>query len=281
MIWHTARGTLDLENRGVIMGILNVTPDSFSDGGLFFDTDRAVAHAIRMCEEGAGIIDIGGESTRPGAAAITASEERRRVVPTVEGLLARVPGCLVSIDTSKAEVARAALQSGAAIINDVTSLQGDAAMGQVAAETQAGVVLMHMQGTPLTMQREPFYHDVLGEVRTALRERMQAAQAQGIEARCLAFDPGIGFGKTFEHNLTLLRRLPELRIDQRPLVVGVSRKSFLGKITGTASLPDRLWSTVALTALLRDRGARVFRVHDVRENVAALQAAEAVLGREG
>ncbi len=263
------------------MGILNVTPDSFSDGGRFSDAGRAVAHAVEMCEQGAGIIDIGGESTRPGAAPVQAAEERRRVVPVVVGLLARIPDALVSVDTSKAEVARAALEAGAAIINDVTALRGDADMARLVARTGAGLVLMHMQGTPATMQLEPRYGDVVAEVRDFLRERAAAAQAAEIEPGRIAYDPGIGFGKTSEHNLALLRQMPALTDSTRPVVIGVSRKAFLGKIADSAVLSERLWPTVALTALLRQRGARLFRVHDVRENVAALKAAEAVLGTTG
>ena len=278
MIWQTARGTIDLGTRGALMGIVNVTPDSFSDGGTYFGVESAVAHAVRLCEEGAAIIDVGGESTRPGSSPVSADEERRRILPVIEGLLARVPSCLVSVDTSKAEVARAALEAGAAIINDVTALQGDQQMGHLIARTGAGVVLMHMRGTPLTMQQKPFYGNVVNEVRNFLRERLKAAQESGIDLPRIAFDPGIGFGKDLEHNLTLLRQLPELRIEDRPLVLGVSRKSFLSKIAPATSMPERLWPTVALTALLRCHGARVLRVHDVRENLAALRTAEAMLG---
>ena len=278
MIWQTAHGTIDLGSRGALMGIVNVTPDSFSDGGTYFGVESAVAHAVRLCEEGAAIIDVGGESTRPGSSPVPPDEERRRILPVIEGLLARVPGCLVSVDTSKAEVARAALEAGAAIINDVTALRGDPQMGRLIAETGAGVVLMHMRGTPLSMQQKPFYENVVNEVRNFLRERMKAARESGIDLPRIAFDPGIGFGKDLEHNLTLLRQLPELRIEDRPLVLGVSRKSFLSKIAPATSMPERLWSTVALTALLRGHGAQVLRVHDVRENLAALRTAEAMLG---
>ena len=278
MFWQTARGTMDLGSHGALMGIVNVTPDSFSDGGTFFSLDSAIEHAVRLCEQGAAIIDVGGESTRPGSSPVPAGEERRRVLPVIEGLLARIPNCLVSVDTSKAEVARAALEAGAAIINDVTALQGDPQMSPLIAKTGAGVVLMHMRGIPLTMQQEPFYEDVVNEVHNFLSERMQAAREAGIRLPCIAFDPGIGFGKGLEHNLALLRQLPELRIDDRPLVIGVSRKSFLSKIAPAPSMPERLWPTVGLTALLRARGAQVLRVHDVRENLAALRAVEAVLG---
>ena len=278
MIWQTARGAIDLGSHGALMGILNVTPDSFSDGGEYFSRESAVEHAIRMCEEGAAIIDVGGESTRPGSSPVSAGEERRRVLPVIEGLLARLPACLISVDTSKAEVARAAMEAGAAIINDVTALAGDPGMRRVAAATRAGVVLMHMRGTPLLMQQNPFYENVVKEVHNSLNESMMLAVKSGVDARCIALDPGIGFGKGLEHNLALLRHLPELRIDDRPLVLGVSRKSFLSRIAPATSMPERLWPTVALTGLLRSLGAQVLRVHDVRENLMALRAVEAVLG---
>ncbi len=279
MIWQLGGGrTLDLSERGVVMGILNVTPDSFSDGGNFFDAGRAVEQALTMLDEGAAIIDLGGESTRPGAAPVPADEEIRRVVPVLEALLRQRPNCLVSIDTSKAAVARAGLARGAAIINDVTALRGDPATAAVVAEHGAGVILMHMQGEPRTMQNHPVYADVTAEVRAFFAERLAVAVAAGIPAARVAFDPGIGFGKTVAHNLSLLRDLAALTVDDRPLVLGVSRKSFLTKISAAATVPERLWPTVAMTALLRERGARILRVHEVRPNLLALQAVEALLG---
>ena len=259
------------------MGILNVTPDSFSDGGDYLDTARAVAHGLEMLAQGATIIDVGGESTRPGASAVSPEEEMRRVLPAVDGLLAAAPGCIISVDTSKAMVAEAAFARGAAIINDVTALRGDPAMASVVAQSGAGVVLMHMQGEPQTMQENPSYANVTTEVRAFFEQRLAAALAAGIALERIAFDPGIGFGKTVEHNITLLRGLSALHVEARPLVLGVSRKAFLSKMTDAQSMPDRLWPTVALTALLRERGARVLRVHDVRPNVAALRIAEALL----
>lgn len=259
------------------MGILNVTPDSFSDGGSFLDTSRAVDHALAMLAEGAGIIDVGGESTRPGASPVPVEEEIRRVAPVIDAVLARVPECVISVDTSKAAVARAALERGAAIVNDVTALRGDPAMAVVVAEHGAGVVLMHMQGEPRTMQEHPVYADVAAEVRAFFTDRLAAAVAAGIPSERVAFDPGIGFGKTVDHNLALLRALPTLTVDRRPLVAGVSRKSFLGKVSGAETLAERLWPTVALTALLRERGARVLRVHEVRPNLLALRTVEALL----
>lgn len=278
MLWRTGRFTHDLTTHALVMGILNVTPDSFSDGGSFLDVDRAVEHARRMLEEGAAIVDVGGESTRPGAPGVPAEEEMRRTLPVVRGILAAAPQCVVSIDTSKAAVARAALGAGAAIVNDVTALRGDPAMAETVARSGAGVVLMHMQGEPRTMQKAPFYRDVVGEVAAFFEERRQHALRAGIEEGRIAFDPGIGFGKTVEHNLTLLRHLDRLAADFSPLVLGASRKSFLAKVAGGGTLEERLWPTLAMSALLRREGARVFRVHDVRPNLAALRTAEALLG---
>ena len=278
MTWQLAGGrTLDLSTRGAIMGVVNVTPDSFSDGGAFFDPDRAAAHAVGMLDQGAALVDVGGESTRPGAEPVSAEDELARVLPVVEAVLARRPDALISVDTSKAAVARAALARGAAIINDVTALRGDPGMAAVVAESGAGVVLMHMQGDPRTMQANPTSGDVAAEVRAFFAERLEAVRAAGIPAECVAFDPGIGFGKTVAHNLTLLRNLGALSVAGRPLVLGVSRKSFLGKIAGAEDFPERLWPTVALTALGRARGAAVLRVHDVRPNLLALRTVEALL----
>ena len=278
MIWQLAGGrTLDLSRQAVVMGIVNVTPDSFSDGGSYFSPDRAADHAIALLEEGAAIIDVGGESTRPGARPVPAGEELARVLPVVEAVLCRRPDCLISVDTSKAVVARAALERGAAVVNDVTALRGDPAMGATVAAAGAGVVLMHMQGEPRTMQADPTYGDVVAEVGAFFAERLEAARAAGIAPAQVAFDPGIGFGKTVAHNLALLRALPALPPAGRPLVLGVSRKSFLAKIAGADALADRLWPTVALTALGRERGASVLRVHDVRPNLMALRTVEALL----
>lgn len=273
MLWSTRRRSLDLSRHGVIMGILNVTPDSFSDGGQHSTVELALAHARRMIGEGAGIIDVGGESTRPGAESVCASEQQARVVPVIAALQAADPEILISIDTSSAEVAAAALAAGADIINDITALEGDPAMPALAAETGAGVCLMHMQGQPRTMQAAPAYGDVVREVGAFLGRAVERALDVGIRRDCLALDPGIGFGKTRAHNLALLRGFPELQAlaPDRPFVLGVSRKSFLG-----GPVSERLWPTVALTAALRLEGARVHRVHDVRPNAEALRMAEAV-----
>ncbi|MEP6956819.1 MAG: dihydropteroate synthase [Chthoniobacterales bacterium] len=275
--WKIAGQTLDLAERALLMGVLNVTPDSFSDGGQFLDVDAALTQALNMAAEGAAIVDVGGESTRPGAEEVSEEEELRRVVPVISRLAARCDG-VISIDTSKAEVARKALEAGARIVNDITGGRGDPQMMPLIAERGAGFIIMHMQGTPQTMQTNPTYTDVVAEVREFFRQQSERALRCGIDPMALAFDPGIGFGKTLEHNLELLRHLPELRIDDRPLVVGVSRKSFLGRIAGANPAGDRLAPTVALTALLRARGADVIRVHEVQPNAAALRIAEALLG---
>jgi dihydropteroate synthase len=279
MIWETARGTFDLTSRGLVMGILNVTPDSFSDGGRWFRPEAAVAQAEQMIAEGAQIIDVGGESTRPGAEPVAESEELRRVVPIIAALAQKTgygERFVVSVDTMKPAVARQAISAGAAIINDVGGLRDDE-MLRVAKDTGAAVVIMHMQGTPQTMQNAPHYADVTGEVRDFFCAAYERCLSSGVPAPRIAFDPGIGFGKTAEHNLTLLRRLPELRVHGRPLVCGVSRKSFLSKATGGAAMEDRAWPTVALTSYARERGARVFRVHEVKPNVEALRMTEAIL----
>lgn len=248
----------------LIMGILNVTPDSFSDGGRFLDGARAVEHGLAMAQDGAGILDVGGESSRPGADPVPVDEEIRRVVPVVEAL-ARRTAALISVDTTKAAVAERALAAGAHIINDITALTGDPAMVEVARRYRAGVVLMHMQGTPRTMQQEPRYGDVVAEVGGFLAARMAALAADGLDPAGLAVDPGIGFGKTVEHNLALLRGIPDLVRLGRPLLVGVSRKSFLGRLTGR-EVADRLVPSLAALAYAVQRGAHIMRVHDVKES---------------
>jgi dihydropteroate synthase len=261
------------------MGVLNVTTDSFSDGGKFIDLDRAVAHGRQLAEEGAEIIDVGGESTRPGAEPVPEAEEMRRVLPVIERLAADDPNCVISVDTMKPAVARAAMDAGAGIINDVTGLR-DPAMREVVRATGAGAIAMHMQGMPRDMQRAPQYYDVVGEIREFFRQTFEACLACGIDPMRLAFDPGIGFGKTVEHNLALLRGLDPMRVAGRPLVLGVSRKSFLGKVVGSDLLVDRSWPTVALTSYGRARGANIFRVHEARPNAEALRMTEAILNPE-
>jgi dihydropteroate synthase len=275
-LWKIAGREVDLSKRALIMGILNVTPDSFSDGGEFFSTEKAVEQGQRMAADGAQIIDVGGESTRPGAKAVSAEEELERVLPVIATLRETV-SAFISIDTSKAAVARQALRAGASIVNDVTGGRADPGMMPLVAESQAAFIIMHMQGTPRTMQAAPHYENVAGDVADFFRQQYARALDCGIESMAIAFDPGIGFGKTVEHNLSLLANLAELRMHDRPIVVGVSRKSSLGKMIGSNEMSDRLAPTIAFTALLRERGANVLRVHDVRENVAALRAAEALL----
>lgn len=333
MIWQTSRRTFDLSRRGLIMGIVNVTEDSFSDGGRFLDPTAAVAQAARLAAEGAEIIDIGGESTRPGAEPVGEAEELRRVLPVIERLVEmrrnfnvsssaftvhcaagqedvqhpaasiqqptgradwkREAGAkqdaplstlhaqpstfpALSIDTMKPGVARAALACGAEIVNDVTGLR-DPAMREVVRASGAAAIAMHMQGEPRTMQRAPHYDDVCEEIRLFFRQIFDACLRSEIDPMRLAFDPGIGFGKTLAHNLALIRNLDGLRVCGRPLVLGVSRKSFLGKVVGSTEISDREWPTVALTSLGRTRGANVFRVHDARANTQALRMTEAIL----
>jgi dihydropteroate synthase len=245
------------------MGVVNVTPDSFSDGGRYLDTGAAIAHGLELEREHAAILDIGGESTRPGALPVPQDEELRRVLPVVEGLVGAGAQAQISIDTAKAPVAAAALDAGATLVNDVTALRGDPDMVEVVARSGAGCCLMHMLGTPRTMQEDPRYEDVVSEVKAFLEERMAFAVAHGVEEARIMLDPGIGFGKTIEHNLELLRRLDELVAIGPPIVVGTSRKSFLGRLTGRPDPGERLAGTIATNVLALERGARVFRVHDV------------------
>ena len=259
------------------MGILNVTPDSFSDGGCFFSSEAAVDRGLQMVEEGAEILDIGGESTRPGSEPVDANEELRRVLPVLKKLRSRSSEVLLSIDTSKALVAEACLDAGADIVNDVTALRGDAGMLPLLAKSNCGVVLMHMLGTPKTMQSAPTYQDVVAEVREFLENRILKAADAGIDASRICIDPGFGFGKTFEHNKTLLAQLEKFTTLGAPLLVGISRKSFLGHALGGVASEDRLWAGVAVSSYARKCGASIFRVHDVRENLHALRMTEAIL----
>ena len=277
-LWKIGDRIFDLSQQGLVMGVLNVTPDSFSDGGEFFAVDRAVEHGLKMTMEGAHIIDVGGESTRPGSEAVTAEEELRRVIPVIEQLR-RKSEVIISIDTSKAEVARAAVLAGASIVNDVSGGRGDEEMMPLIAETKSAFIIMHMQGTPQTMQIAPQYTDVVSEISDFFRQQYARAIVYSIDPMAIAFDPGIGFGKTLEHNLELLAQLERLRACDRPIVIGVSRKSFLGKLIKSAQISDRLAPAVALTSLLRARGADVLRVHDVKENVNALKVTEAIFQR--
>jgi dihydropteroate synthase len=259
--------------RPAVVGIVNVTPDSFSDGGRHFDAADAVAAARRMAAEGAALVDVGGESTRPGSEGVPLDEELRRVVPVLEQVAGELP---VSIDTSKAEVARRALALGAVLVNDVTALRADPELAGVVADGGAYVCLVHMLGEPRTMQDDPRYEDVVADVARFLEERLAFAVAQGIPEERVALDPGIGFGKTVEHNLELLARLDELTALGRPILVGLSRKRFLGRVLGDPdALTGPITTGVAAAVLAYERGASLFRVHDVREHVEALGAAVA------
>jgi dihydropteroate synthase len=259
----------------VLMGILNVTPDSFSDGGEFFSVEAAVAQAGRMLDEGAHIIDVGGESTRPGSDPVSYKEELHRVIPVIRGILGVHPEVLVSIDTYRASTAEAALDAGAQIVNDVTAL-GDPKMAALIAERGCPVVLMHMLGEPKSMQQDPRYEDVVREVRDFLALRAERAVAAGVAEENIVLDPGIGFGKTLQHNLELLNNLDALVQLGFPVLIGTSRKSFLGKILGSDDAKSRLFGTVASTVLAYERGATLFRVHDVRPNREALAVAGAI-----
>lgn len=257
------------------MGVVNVTPDSFFDGGLFLEPETAIAHGEQLARDGAKIVDVGGESTRPGAAEVSAAEERARTEPVVAGLTGA--GIEVSIDTSKLSVATAALDAGASIVNDVTALRGDPEIAALCAERGAGVVLMHMQGTPRTMQENPTYDDVVEDVKAFLAGRLELALSAGVAEERIWLDPGIGFGKALEHNLELLRRLAELRELGPPLLVGTSRKSFIGKIDGSEA-DGRLGGTIASSLLAAAHGAELLRVHDVAEVRQAIAVATAILG---
>jgi dihydropteroate synthase len=275
MLWKVSHRTLDLSKRALLMGVLNVTPDSFSDGGRWGNAEGAIAAGLAMAAEGADLLDVGGESSRPGAAPVTPEEELRRVIPVIEALAAQ-SSALISVDTSKPEVAREALRRGASVVNDITGLR-QAPMRRVLLESGAGAIAMHMQGSPATMQAAPAYVDVVSEVSAFLQESLRLCVEEGIAPEQILFDPGIGFGKTIEHNLLLLRHLESLRAAGRPIALGVSRKSFLGTLTGSTTLEDRAWPTVALTSFARSRGAVLLRVHEVRANAEALRMTEAIL----
>lgn len=273
MIWRCRDREFDLSGRTLVMGVVNVTPDSFSDGGRYFAPGAAVAHARHLLAEGADLLDLGAESTRPGAAPVTAAEQIRRLAPVLEAL-AGEPGACVAVDTASAQVAEYALSRGARIVNDVTAL-ADPRMAERVAATGAGVVLMHMAGAPATMQRDPRYDDAAREVGEWLAGRLAGASAAGIAAEAVALDPGIGFGKTVEHNLQLLARLGELSGTGRPLLVGVSRKSFLGKVLDLP-VDRRLEGGLAAAAVAVFLGARIVRTHDVAATVHAVRVADAL-----
>ena len=260
------------------MGVINVTPDSFSDGGRYLDPQAAVAHGRELAAQGADVLDVGGESTRPGAEPVPAGEELRRVIPVIEGLTAGGVHTDISIDTTKLEVARGALDAGARMVNDVSAFRFEPGLAALVAEREARCCLMHMLGEPRTMQQAPRYDDVVSDVKSFLVDRLEFAVSEGVPEGAVWLDPGIGFGKTVEHNLELLRRLGEIVAIGPPVVVGTSRKSFLGKLAGGRGEDDSLPGTIATSVLALERGAEVFRVHDVAEVVDALAVASATVG---
>jgi dihydropteroate synthase len=274
MIWRAVDRSWQFPRSPLVMGIVNVTPDSFSDGGNFETADQAAEHALRLADEGADILDIGGESTRPGADPVTVTEELSRVLPVIEKLTGRISVAL-SIDTQKPAIAQAAVEAGAVIINDIAAHREDEAMWRVAANTGAGYISMHMQGTPRTMQDAPKYKDVVASVEAFFQERMERFTAAGMEPETVVLDPGLGFGKTVEHNLALLAGLERFTKMQRPLLVGASRKSFIGHMTQT-EVKDRLPGSLACACRAAQAGAGIVRVHDVKATVQALKTWEAI-----
>ncbi|HVS82773.1 MAG TPA: dihydropteroate synthase [Pyrinomonadaceae bacterium] len=275
--WKLARRSLPYGERTLVMGVLNVTPDSFSDGGEFFSLDRAVAHAKQMIAEGADIIDIGGESARPGSAFVSEEEELQRVIPVIERLAAKSP-VPISIDTTKSSVARAALEAGAEIVNDISGLRFDPLIADEAAKAKAGLVLMHSRGTPKTMQQLPPVDDIMSEVIGGLRRSLAIAEERGVARDSIAIDPGIGFGKTLEQNVELIARLDQLasKFAEFPIIIGTSRKSFIGKLLDNAPADQRLHGTIASVVASVLKGAHIVRVHDVKAAVEAIKVADAV-----
>jgi dihydropteroate synthase len=276
MIWKVNGKVVDLSRCAQVMGILNVTPDSFSDGGCFDNVEKALNHAREMITQGAMMIDIGGESTRPDSTEVSEAEELVRTIPVIEKLRQEWNG-LISIDTKKAAVAAEAIRAGADIVNDVSGLTADPEMISVCANSDCGLVVMHMQGTPETMQNHPTYHEVVSDIGTFFEERLATLTAAGIERGRICLDPGIGFGKTLEHNLTLLKYLDQLALDGQPLLLGVSRKSFFSKLLDSGQPADRDAATAAVTALARQQGVMLHRVHDVKGNLDALRVTEALM----
>jgi len=279
--WKLARRSLPYGERTLVMGVLNVTPDSFSDGGQFFSRDRALAHAEQMIAEGADIIDIGGESARPGSEFVSEEEELRRVIPVIERLTAST-SIPLSIDTTKSSVARAALQAGAEIVNDISGLRFDPAIADEAAKAKAGLVLMHSRGTPKTMQQLPPVNDIMSEVVNGLRTSIEITAEHGVPPESIAIDPGIGFGKTAEQNLELIAKLGQLarEFPEFPIMIGTSRKSFIGKLLNNAPPGERLYGTVATVVASVLKGAHIVRVHDVKAAVEAVSVIDAVVIRD-
>lgn len=279
MIFQARQHEFRFPRAGVVMGIVNVTPDSFYDGGRYASVDSAVDHALKLAAEGAEILDIGGESTRPGAAIVSAADEIKRVVPVIERLAGKTRAA-ISIDTQKAEVAREAIHAGAAIVNNIAANACDPRMWEAVAESGAGYIAMHMQGNPQTMQKNPTYGNVVADVRVFFEEQFERLRAAGVQGERVIFDVGIGFGKTLEHNLELLARIGETRVAERPMVLGVSRKSFMGRLLRLET-PERLAPALACTVWAAARGVEIFRTHDVAETVAALRMFESLRDQRG
>jgi dihydropteroate synthase len=275
MLWHCGKYKLDVSSRPLIMGILNITPDSFSDGGRYLDTEAAVVQGLQLAEEGADIIDIGGESTRPGAQKVSLDQELQRVMPVLEKLSARLKIPL-SIDTYKSEVAKRAVEAGASIINDISGLHSDPDMPRAASESKSGLIMMHIKGTPENMQTDPRYDDLLTEIGEYLKAAVKTAAAAGIMHEAMAIDPGIGFGKTVEHNTSLIKNLDYFKRFNSPIVVGISRKSFIGKLNRDIPASERLPGSLAAAVLAVQKGASVIRCHDVKETAQALKMAWAI-----
>jgi dihydropteroate synthase len=278
-VWRCGRHVVPLGRRTLVMGIVNVTPDSFSDGGSYANVDDAVKHATQMVADGADLLDVGGESTRPGSEVVSPDEEMHRVVPVIRRITDEHPDIPVSVDTRKPDVARAALEAGATIVNDV-SAGGDRAMFGVVAETGAGMILMHMKGEPKTMQDDPTYYDVVAEVRGFLGDRIEAALAMGIGLEQLCIDPGLGFGKTLEHNLAILHEIRAFHHLRVPVLVGPSRKGFIGTLTG-AEVDDRMEGTAGVVAWCAAEGVDIVRVHDVKEMTRVVRVVDAITGARG
>ena len=275
MQWATGNHTFIFPRKTLIMGIVNVTPDSFSDGGLFFNTNRAVDHALKLVDEGADILDIGGESTRPGAASISVKEELNRVIPVIDKL-SKQSEAIISVDTHKPVVAEEAINAGASIINDIGANNNNSKMWNVISSTKAGYICMHMQGSPESMQKNPFYEDVISDVCNFFQERLNSFEEHGISAEQIAFDPGIGFGKSLKHNIELMSQLNKFNIFQRPVLIGASRKSFIEKLLGTP-VEKRLPASLTCATWAIMQGSQIIRAHEVAETVQAVRMAEALI----
>ena len=275
MQWATGNHTFIFPRKTLIMGIVNVTPDSFSDGGLFFNTNRAVDHALKLVDEGADILDIGGESTRPGAASISVKEELNRVIPVIDKLSLQSEA-IISVDTHKPVVAEEAINAGASIINDIGANNNNSKMWNVISSTKAGYICMHMQGSPESMQKNPFYEDVISDVCNFFQERLNSFEEHGISAEQIAFDPGIGFGKSLKHNIELMSQLNKFNMFQRPVLIGASRKSFIEKLLGTP-VEKRLPASLTCATWAIMQGSQIIRAHEVAETVQAVRMAEALI----